>query len=266
MPLTVATWNVNSIKARIEAVCRWLDRDDAPEIILLQELKCVSEAVPTDRLEALGYTVFAHGQKTYNGVAILSRKALSDTVTGLPGAPDDDQARWQEATIDGCRIVNLYLPNGNPVGAADDGDPSEKYRYKLAWIDRMAARLADLLAEPAPLIVGGDFNLIPAAVDCHDPAAWEGDALFRPESRAAFRRLLNLGLTDAFRAVHPRQSGAYSFWDYQGGAWPRDKGIRIDHFLLGPEAADRLTDCWIDRDPRGWEKASDHTPVVARFG
>ncbi len=254
---TIATWNVNSVKARLENVRTWL-ADSAPDIALLQEIKCETPAFPAEPFEDLGYNIAVAGQKGYNGVAILSKRPLEVTVDALPGDPDDAQARYLEADIGTLRIACLYLPNGNPPG---NGTASEKYRYKLAWMDRLRERAADLLVEDHTVIWGGDFNVIPEPVDCHDPAAWEGDALFRPETRRSFRSLLNLGLTEAFRAVN-RNRNAYTFWDYQGGAWQMDKGIRIDHFLLSPQAADRLQDCRIDREPRGLPKASDHVPVV----
>ena len=197
------------------------------------------------------------GQKAYNGVALLARRglALTDVVTALPGDPDDPQARYVEATVAGVRVASLYLPNGNPVA-------SEKYPYKLRWMERLRAHAAQLLTVESPLVLGGDFNIIPEPEDVYAPAEWSEDALFRSESRRAFRALLHLGLTDAFRALHPGQPKAWTFWDYQAGRWPRDQGLRIDHFLLSSRAADRLVSCAIDRAPRGLEKASDHTPVV----
>ncbi len=256
-PLVVATWNVNSIKARLAAVCDWLGRT-APDIVLLQELKCETAAFPAEPIEALGYNIAVLGQRTYNGVAVLSKRPIDQVTMGLPGDPDDTQARYVEAEIGALTVAALYLPNGNPPG--EDG-PSEKYRYKLAWMARLKDRVAALLETGSPFLLGGDFNVIPEPIDVHDPAAWAGDALFRTDTRAAFRRLLHLGLTDAYRALHS-DPGAYTFWDYQGGAWPMDRGIRIDHFLLSPAITDRLVDCRIDRGPRGLPKASDHTPVL----
>ncbi|MEK0085540.1 exodeoxyribonuclease III [Benzoatithermus flavus] len=252
---TIATWNVNSINARLSNVLEWLGAAK-PDVVLLQEIKCQDAAFPREAIEDLGYQVATYGQKSYNGVAILSRWPILDVVRGLPGEPGDEQARYLEATVDGMRVASIYLPNGNPVG-------TEKFAYKLAWMERLRARAADLLESGAPLVLGGDYNVIPEPIDCHDPKAWEGDALFRPESRRAFRALLHLGLVDAFRALHPHEEHAYSFWDYQKGAFQLDHGIRIDHLLLSPAAADRLVACAIDKEPRRRPKASDHTPVVA---
>lgn len=252
--MRIATWNVNSIKARLPNVVEWLSAA-APDVVLLQELKCETAAVPTDAFRDLGYEVHAVGQKSYNGVAILSKRPVTDLVTRLDGEPEDEQARYVEGTVDGIRIASLYLPNGNPVG-------TEKYPYKLRWMERLRARAAHLLRAEMPFVLGGDYNVIPQAADCYDPPGWSEDALFRYETRAKFREILNLGLTESFRALHPARTHAYTFWDYQAGAWPRDLGIRIDHFLLSPRAADMLMACDIDRGPRGREKASDHTPVI----
>ncbi len=235
-------------------VMEWL-KDVAPDVVLLQEIKCETDSFPALEFEALGYKAAAHGQKSYNGVAILSRHPIIDIARDLPHPAGDVQARYIEATIQGVRVASIYLPNGNPVD-------SEKFPYKLAWFQRLHNHAAELLKREIPVVLAGDYNVIPEAMDVYDPAAWEGDALYRPESRAAWRRLVQQGYTDAFRALHPDQTHAFTFWDYQAAAWPRDAGIRIDHFLLSPEAADRLNDCTIDRAPRGREKASDHTPVV----
>lgn len=251
---TIATWNVNSINARLPNVLEWLAAA-RPDIVLLQEIKCQDAAFPKGPIEDLGYNVATHGQKSYNGVAILSRRPLEDVMPGLPGDPDDEQARYLEATVGDLRVASIYLPNGNPVG-------TEKFAYKLAWLERLRARAEDLLESGGPLVLGGDYNVIPEPIDCHDPRAWAGDALFQPESRRAFRSLVHLGLTDAFRALHPHEERAYSFWDYQGGAFQLDHGIRIDHLLLSAAAADRLEACAIDKEPRRRPKASDHTPVV----
>jgi exodeoxyribonuclease-3 len=256
MSLKIATWNVNSIKARLPNVLDWLE-DAAPDVVLLQEIKCVDENFPAIEIEERGYNCAVHGQKTYNGVAILSKHPLNDVTTGLAGDTSDDQARYVEAWVDagdaGVRVASIYLPNGNPA-------PGEKYDYKLGWMDRLATRARDLLAHEEPVVLGGDYNVIPGPEDCHDPAAWADDALFRPETRAKFRALLHLGYTEAWRALHA-ETHVYSFWDYQGGAWQKDNGIRIDHLLLSPQAADRLVACEIDKGPRGKAKASDHTPV-----
>ncbi|MFO1073776.1 MAG: exodeoxyribonuclease III [Geminicoccaceae bacterium] len=253
----IATWNVNSVNARLPNVVEWLE-SARPDIVLLQEIKCQDAAFPTEAISGLGYHVATHGQRSYNGVAILSLRPFDGLSPGLPGDPADEQARYLEARIGDLRVASIYLPNGNPVG-------TEKFTYKLAWMERLYARAAALLEERELVVLGGDYNVIPEPIDCHDPAAWEGDALFRPESRAAFRGLLHLGLTDAFRALHPDQARAYSFWDYQGGAFQLDHGIRIDHLLLSPLATDRLLASSIDKEPRRRPKASDHTPVLVEL-
>lgn len=254
--MKIASFNINGIKARAAALPEWLD-EAQPDVVVLQEIKSVDEAFPRDMLEERGYNVETHGQKSFNGVAILSKLPLEDVTRGLPGDDEDDQARWIEATVVGddmaLRVCGLYLPNGNPV-------PGPKYDYKLAWMARLQARAEALLAEETPFLLAGDYNIIPQAEDAAKPDSWREDALFRPESRAAWRRLVNLGLTDAFRA-RTQGPGHYSFWDYQAGAWNRNNGIRIDHFLLSPTVADRLRDCQIDRDVRGRDKPSDHVPI-----
>ncbi len=254
--MKIASFNINGIKARAAALPEWLD-EAQPDVVVLQEIKSVDEAFPREMLEERGYNVETHGQKSFNGVAILSKLPLEDVTRGLPGDDEDDQARWIEATVVGddmaLRVCGLYLPNGNPV-------PGPKYDYKLAWMARLQARAEALLAEETPFLMAGDYNIIPQAEDAAKPDSWREDALFRPESRAAWRRLVNLGLTDAFRA-RTQGPGHYSFWDYQAGAWNRNNGIRIDHFLLSPTVADRLRDCQIDRDVRGRDKPSDHVPI-----
>lgn len=254
--MKLATFNINGIKARIEALPRWLEAA-RPDVVCLQEIKSVDAAFPRDLFEEMGYRVETHGQKSFNGVAILSRLPLEDVTRGLPGDETDEQARWIEATVIGdkgaLRVCGLYLPNGNPA-------PGPKYDYKLAWMERMRARAAELLATEEPVAMIGDYNVIPQPEDAAKPEAWKDDALFLPESRAAFRRILNLGYTEAFRARH-QGPGHYSFWDYQANAWERNNGIRIDHLLLSPQAADRLTDCQIDRMVRAGDKPSDHVPV-----
>ncbi len=250
--IRIATWNVNSIKARLEHLLEWLPIA-SPDVVLLQELKVTEDAFPAMEISGLGYRSAVVGQKTYNGVAILSKTPISMTLSALPGDAQDEQARYIEALTAGVRVASIYLPNGNPVD-------SEKYPYKLAWMDRLRLHVAELLAGDDAFVLGGDYNIAPEDADVYDPAAWVDDALCRPPSRAAFQRILHLGLTDAFRALNS-EAGRYSWWDYRGGAWSRDQGARIDHLLLSPQAADRLHDVGIDRTPRGWEKPSDHTPV-----
>ncbi|WP_299558257.1 exodeoxyribonuclease III [uncultured Sulfitobacter sp.] len=254
--MKIATFNINGIKARINALPDWLDAAE-PDVVMLQEIKSVDEAFPREVFEERGYNVETHGQKSFNGVAILSKLPLEDVTRGLPGDDADDQARYIEATVVGdvtsVRLCGLYLPNGNPA-------PGPKYDYKLAWMDRLRARAQELLAEETPFLMAGDYNIIPQDEDAANPDAWRDDALFLPQSREKFRLLLNLGLTEAFRA-RTQGPGHYSFWDYQAGAWNRNHGIRIDHFLLCPYTADRLRDCQIDREIRGHEKPSDHVPV-----
>ncbi|MFA5539599.1 MAG: exodeoxyribonuclease III [Gemmobacter sp.] len=251
----IATFNINGIKARIGALSAWLE-ESRPDVALLQEVKSVDDAFPRAHFEDMGYRVETHGQKSFNGVAILSRLPLEDVTRGLPGDDTDEQARWIEATAIGeraVRVAALYLPNGNPV-------PGPKYDYKLAWMARMRDRAAALLATEEPVVLGGDYNVIPQAEDAARPEAWAGDALYLPETRAAFRRILHLGYTEAFRSREPGP-GHYSFWDYQAGAWERNNGIRIDHMLLSPQAADLMTGCHIEREMRGRERPSDHVPV-----
>jgi exodeoxyribonuclease-3 len=251
----IATFNINGVKARLPALLGWLE-GTRPDVAVLQEIKSVDAGFPREAVEALGYAVETHGQKGFNGVAILSRLPLEDVARGLPGDDGDDQARWIEATVVGARavrVVGLYLPNGNPA-------PGPKYDYKLAWMDRMRARAAALLATEEPVVLAGDYNVIPQDADAARPEAWASDALALPDSRAAFRRILHLGYADAFRLREPRP-GHYSFWDYQAAAWERNDGIRIDHLLVSPQAADLLTDAGIEKDLRAGEKPSDHVPV-----
>lgn len=249
--MKIATWNVNSIKARLEHVKNWL-ASQTPDILMIQELK--GTEFPEMAFRAMGYGCAFVGQKAYNGVATFSKTPIETVATKLPGDDADEQARYLETTINGLRFINIYLPNGNPVD-------SEKFPYKLSWMDRLKNRLRELRDESVPFAVAGDFNVIPEDRDCYDPRAWKDDALFRIESRQKFRALVNLGLTDAFR-VFDNGGGRYTFWDYQAGAWPANKGIRIDHFLLSPAITDRLQSCVIDTVPRGLDKASDHTPVI----
>lgn len=260
-PMKIASWNINSIKVRKELVLAWL-RGARPDVLCLQELKVTDENFPAGDIEALGYHCAVHGQKGYNGVAIVSKHRLEDVRRGLPGDGDDEQARYVEAVISArkgaVRVASLYLPNGNPA-------PGPKFDYKLAWMDRLRTHARALLTLEEPLVLAGDFNVIPEEDDVHDPAAWTRDALFFPESRAKFRELMFEGFTDAFRACHA-EPGRYTFWDYQGGAWQKNHGIRIDHLLLSPQAADLLITADIDTAPRTWEQPSDHTPVWCELG
>jgi exodeoxyribonuclease III len=254
--MRIATWNVNSIKQRIDSAVAWL-KERAPDVVCLQETKCVDESFPREPFEALGYNVATHGQKTFNGVAILSKLPFDEVTPRLPGDTADDHARFIEAQVSTpggvVRIASIYLPNGNPVG-------TDKYQYKLKWMDRLLDYAHQRMALEEPLVLAGDYNVIPAPRDARDPAAWSGDALFLPQTRDKFHALINLGLTDGLRAVSD-ESGLYTFWDYQAGAWQKNNGIRIDHLLLSPLAADKLADAGIDRHVRTWEKPSDHVPV-----
>lgn len=257
--MRIATWNVNSVKARLATVLDVLKEIDC-DVICLQEIKCETDAFPYMEIEELGYNVEAHGQKSYNGVAMLSRHPLEDVQRGLPGDDSDDQARYIEALVlsdTPIRVGGLYLPNGNPA-------PGPKYDYKLGWMDRLADHAQKLLKNEEAFTLCGDYNVIPRGEDCWEPTIWEGDALTLPPSRAAFQRLKNMGLTEAFEVTDNR-AHQYTFWDYQGGAWNKDHGIRIDHHLLSAQAADRLESVEIYRKARGKEKPSDHVPVIATF-
>ena len=253
--MKIATWNVNSIKARLPTVIEVLKAIDC-DVVCLQEIKCETDAFPYMEIEELGYNVEAHGQKSYNGVAMLSRFPLEDVVKGLPGNEADEQARYIEALVladTPVRVGGLYLPNGNPA-------PGPKYDYKLDWMGKLKTHASDLLKAEESVILCGDYNIIPRGEDCWEETVWADDALALPQSRAAFRRLTNLGLTEAFEAADNR-GHQYSFWDYQGGAWPKDHGIRIDHLLASPQATDRLEGVSIFRNARANTKPSDHVPV-----
>ena len=254
--MKIATWNINGVKARINVVLQWLE-EAQPDIACFQEIKSVDEGFPAAKFEDLGYNVAVHGQKGFNGVAILSKMPLEDVRRGLPGNEDDPQARYLEGlatTPDiAVRVASIYLPNGNPI-------TTDKFPYKIAWLGHFEKHAQELLAFEEPLLLAGDYNVIPEPDDCHDPAAWQDDALFQPQSRDAFKRIKNLGFVDAVRACEPG-TNVYTFWDYQAGAWQKDHGIRIDHILLSAQASDRLTGCGIDRHTRSWEKPSDHVPV-----
>jgi exodeoxyribonuclease-3 len=253
--MKIASFNINGIKARLPALLDWL-RDADTDVVVLQEIKATDDQFPRLEIEEMGYTVETHGQKGFNGVALLSRLPVEDVRRGLPGGEGDEQARWIEARVGGrapVRVCGLYLPNGNPA-------PGPKYDYKLAWMERLQARAAALLADEETAVVLGDYNVIPEPEDCWNPSVWSKDALFLPETRAAFRRLVNLGYTDALRSVD-QGPGIYTFWDYQAGAFQKNWGIRIDHVLLTPQAADRLETCGIDAETRSREKPSDHVPI-----
>jgi exodeoxyribonuclease-3 len=252
----IATWNINGVRARIEGLQRWL-KETSPDVVCLQEIKCVDEGFPRFEMEALGYNVEVHGQKGFHGVALLSKHRLEDVQRGLPPAEGDVQARFISALIatsDGAvRVASAYMPNGNPIG-------SDKFDYKIAWLRRLEDWAREELKREEKLLIAGDYNIIASPLDAKYPDNWVTDALYTPEARAAFRRITALGLTDAVRAVDD-SGGIYTFWDYQAGALQRNNGIRIDHILLSPEAADSLRQAGIDRHVRGWEKPSDHVPV-----
>lgn len=254
--MKIATWNINGVKARLETTLAWLD-EAKPDLACLQEIKSVDEGFPRAAFEEAGYQVETHGQKGFNGVAFLSRVPLTDIRRGLPGDDSDEQARYIEARIETngrpLRVGCLYLPNGNPLG-------TEKFPYKLGWMDRLVRHARMRLEEEERFVLLGDYNVIPDPRDARHPENWTGDALFQPESRGAYRALLALGLTDAVRATN-QEDGVYTFWDYQAGAWQKNNGIRIDHVLLSPEATDVLEGVGIDVHVRGWEKPSDHVPV-----
>lgn len=262
--MRITTWNVNSIKQRLDHLLAFLD-EAKPEIVCLQELKCQDAAFPREPIEAAGYAVETLGQKAYNGVALLARAplTLSEVRRGLPGDAGDEQARYIEALVGGgdepaIRVASIYFPNGNPA-------PGPKYDYKLAFMHRLAAHARTLLSGEEAVVLAGDYNVIPQPEDVANPEAWLQDALFLPETRRAFRALEAAGFTDAFRACDPR-AGQYSFWDYQAGCWPKNLGIRIDHLLLSPQAADRLVSASIQKHLRGLEKPSDHVPVTVELG
>jgi exodeoxyribonuclease-3 len=257
--LRIATWNINGVKARMEALLKWL-REASPDIVCLQEIKCVDEEFPRLEIESLGYNVETHGQKSWNGVAILSKHRFDEVSRGLPGDSSDEQSRLIEGVFStesgAIRVCGIYLPNGNPV-------KSEKFPYKLGWMDRLIDFVEGRLALEEPFVLLGDFNIIPAAIDATKPEKWVGDALFRPESAERWRALLNLGMVDAQRAVS--DDPHFTFWDFKTFGWERKDGIRIDHLLLSPQAADRLESVLVHTEVRGWERPSDHVPVEGSF-
>ena len=250
--MVIASWNVNSIKARLEIVKTWL-AERQPDVLLLQELK--GTEFPAEDFEALGYQSAAVTQKSYNGVAVLSRLAMETVQTTLAGDLEDSHARFVEVMLAGVRVVNLYLPNGNPIG-------TPKFEYKMDWMDRLHLQMGAWAQGEVPTIIGGDWNVIPEDIDCHKPASWVRDALFQPETRARYRALLELGYVDAFRALHPGELGQFTFWDYFRQSFEHNRGVRIDHFLVSKALGEKLVSCEIDKGPRMMERPSDHTPIV----
>ena len=251
--MKVATYNVNGVNGRLPVLLRWLG-EEQPDVVCLQELKAPQEKFPEGPIRDLGYEAIWHGQKSWNGVAMLSRVGeIHETRRGLPGDPDDGQSRYIEAAINGILIGGLYMPNGNPR-------PGPKFDYKLRWFEKLIEHAAELLASGAPVLLCGDFNVMPTERDVYKPERWLDDALFAPEVRAAFFRLLGQGWTDALRTIHPNAT-IYTFWDYFRNAYARNAGLRIDHLLLSPALAARLTDAQVNTQVRGWEKTSDHAPV-----
>ncbi len=256
--MKIASWNINGIKARLEVVISWLKKA-SPDVACLQEIKSVDENFPIQPFMDIGYNVVTHGQKSFNGVAILSKRPIEDTFRRLPGDDSDEQARYIEGVIPNdsgtqmIRIASLYLPNGNPID-------TEKYPYKLKWMERLWVHAKTRLEEEEPFIMAGDYNIIPEPIDAANPKVWENDALFLPQTRQAYRKILNLGFIEAYRNCDA-SAGRYSFWDFQAGAWQKNNGIRIDHLLLSPYACDMLVSTGIDKEVRGWEKPSDHVPV-----
>ena len=251
--MKIATYNVNGVNGRLPVLLRWL-AEAQPDVVCLQELKAPDEKFPEGPIRDLGYDAIWLGQKSWNGVALLSRVGeIHETRRGLPGEPADTQSRYLEAAINGVLIGALYLPNGNPR-------PGPKFDYKLRWFDRLADHAAELLASGLPVLLAGDFNVMPTERDVYKPERWQDDALFAPEVRAAFARLIDQGWTDGLRKIHPDET-IYTFWDYFRNAYARNAGLRIDHFLLSPPLVARLTDAQVDSHVRGWEKTSDHAPV-----
>lgn len=251
--MKIASWNINSINARLHHVLKWLE-EHKPDFLFLQELKSQEENFPYEELKNVGYYAHTVCQKSYNGVAIITPHPDTENISkALPFNEEDDQARFISLEYKNLTLINIYLPNGN--------GEEHKYTYKLDWMKRLYKHSQCLLAQDKAFLIGGDFNVIPHAEDCYSEAAWTDDALYKLPTRQAFRSLLHLGLTDAFR-VFNKDAGQYSFWDYQAGRWPKDEGIRIDHFLTSPKVTDRLKNCLIDKHPRGKEKASDHTPII----
>lgn len=259
--MKIATFNINGIKARLPRLLEWLD-EFQPDVACLQEIKSQDATFPRLEFEDRGWNLETHGQKSFNGVALLSKHKITDVIRGLPGTkgepdPENPQARYIEGTVNGVRIASIYLPNGNP-------QPGPKFDFKLGWMERLRDHAAGLMATEKPVVLAGDYNVIPLDEDCHDPRVWVDDALTQPESRQQFRALKALGFTDAIRQKFPTGQ-QFTYWDYQRGAWQKDHGIRIDHLLLSPQAADLFEDAGIDRAARGKEKASDHTPTWVKL-
>jgi exodeoxyribonuclease III len=253
--LKIATFNINNVQRRLPVLLAWLKRTK-PDIVCLQELKAAHEAFPAAPIEDAGFFSVHRGEKTWNGVAILARGARPVlTRTELPGDPSDRQSRYIEAAVKGILVASIYLPNGNP-------QPGPKFNYKLAWFDRLIKHAASLKRSKQPVILAGDYNVVPTDLDIYPTKSWDDDALLQPESRAAFQRLLKQGWTDCLRTLHPSEK-IYTFWDYKRNRWPRDAGLRLDHILLSPSLAPRLSDAGVDREVRGWEGASDHAPAWA---
>jgi len=252
--MKLATYNLNGIRARLPRLLEWLAREQ-PDVVALQELKCADESLPIADIETAGYGAVWHGQKGFNGVAILARgKSPELRRIGLPGDPDDTHSRYIEADVDGFVVASIYLPNGNPVG-------TEKFAYKIRWFERLAEQAAGLLKEERPVVLAGDWNVVPEDRDVFSVRATQHDAVMQPEARQLFRQMVSDGWTDALRAFHPNEPKLYTFWDYTAGCWQRDLGFRLDHLLCSPEAADRLRGAGVDRNARAQEKASDHAPT-----
>ena len=260
--MKIVTWNINGVKARIGNLLAWLS-ESQPDIVCLQEIKSVDDQFPRLEVEALGYHVETHGQKGFNGVAILSKLRFDEVNRGLPGDDTDEQSRFIEGVFStdrgALRVASIYLPNGNPI------DDERKFPFKLSWMARLEAWAAERLLLEEPLVLAGDYNVIPVPEDAKFPQNWVRDALFQPETRRAYRRLKHLGFTEAIRAVTD-DPGVFTFWDYQAGAWQKNNGIRIDHLLLSPEAADRFVSASVEKHVRAWEKPSDHVPVAIELG
>lgn len=255
MSIKIASWNINSVRARLPNIINWLNSKQ-PDILMLQELKTEDKNFPKAEFEDLGYKLAINPQKSWNGVAILSKKPIKNVKKTLPKNENDPQARYLEADINGIKCCCIYAPNGNPID-------SEKYPYKLNWFDKLNQRASQLLRQEIPFIIGGDFNIIPEDKDCYEPAKWQNDALFKLEVRKKYRSLINMGLTDAYLAKFPdKQRNNYTFWDYQANSWQLNQGIRIDHFLVSPKIADKMIDVTIDKEERGKNKASDHVPII----